>query len=235
MKNRMTRKKVKFALILFLLCLTVTPIIAQDWVGTDRYKADNEKIGTALPNETRIVFMGNSIAEGWSKICPGFFQGKSYINRGISGQTTPQMLARFRADVINLKPSIVIILAGTNDIAENNDPSTPEMILNNIISMAELAKYNGIKVILCSVLPALDYYWRPGLKPVEKIARLNRVIKKYAAETGCGYIDYYSSMADEQKGLKKELTSDGIHPNETGYKIMAPLTEDAIQKALNIK
>ena len=235
MKNRMTRIKVKFSLILFLLCLAVTPIMAQDWVGTDRYKADNEKIGTALPNETRIVFMGNSITEGWSKICPGFFQGKPYINRGISGQTTTQMLARFRADVINLKPSIVIILAGTNDIAENNGPSTPEIILNNIISMAELAKYSGIKVILCSVLPALDYYWRPGLKPVEKIARLNIMIKKYAAETGCGYIDYYSSMADEQKGLKKELTSDGIHPNDTGYKIMAPLTEDAIKKALNIK
>lgn len=231
----MTIINVKFALWLFLYCLLVTPIMAQDWTGTERYKTDNEKIGTALPNETRIVFMGNSITEGWSKISPGFFQGKPYINRGISGQTTAQMLARFRADVINLKPTITIILAGTNDIAENNGPTTPEMILNNIISMTELANYNGIKVILCSVLPALDYYWRPGLKPVEKIATLNSLIKKYAVEKGCGYIDYYSAMADDEMGLINEFTSDGIHPNETGYKIMAPLTELAIQKALNIK
>ena len=231
----MIMKNVKLALWLFLFNLMVTPAMAQYWADTEHYSADNIKIGLALPNETRIVFMGNSITAGWSKICPGFFQGKPYINRGISGQTTPQMLVRFRVDVLNLKPSIVIILAGTNDIAENTGRSTPEMILNNIISMAELAKANGIKVILCSVLPALDYYWRPGLKPAEKIVSLNSLIQKYAAENELIFIDYFSSMADDQKGLKNELTSDGIHPNETGYKIMAPLTEVAIQKALNFK
>jgi lysophospholipase L1-like esterase len=176
--------------------------------------------------------MGNSITEGWGSLDPGFFKGKPYINRGISGQTTPQMLVRFRADVINLKPTVVVILAGTNDIAGNTGPSTLEMIEDNLTSMAELAKANGILVILSSVLPVFDYPWKPGMNPVVKIAKLNEWIKHYANQHGLIYLDYYSSMVDERKGLKSAYTEDGVHPNEAGYKIMAPLTEEAIAKAL---
>ena len=208
---------------------------AQDWAGLNRFKEENMKIGLPKPGENRIVFMGNSITEGWMKFCPGFFEGKPYINRGISGQTTPQMLLRFRADVINLQPAVVIILAGTNDIAGNTGPSTLGMIMDNIISMTELAKANGIKVVLCSVLPALDFPWQPGLKPAEKIASLNEMIKNYCNKNGLIYLDYYSSMADERKGLKKEYSDDGVHPNEVGYRIMAPLAEEAIRKVLTKK
>jgi lysophospholipase L1-like esterase len=178
--------------------------------------------------------MGNSITEGWINTCPEFFAGKSYVNRGISGQTTPQMLVRFRPDVINLKPAVVVILAGTNDIAGNTGPSTLEMIMDNLISMAELAKANQIKVVLSSVLPVFDYPWKPGLQPAEKIIALNVMIKNYAEKNGFVYLDYFSATVDERKGLKKELSGDGVHPNEAGYKIMAPLAEAAIKKALNL-
>ena len=161
--------------------------------------------------------------------------GKPYVNRGISGQTTPQMLVRFRADVIGLKPAVVVILAGTNDIAGNTGPSTIEMIMDNIVSMTELAQANGIKVVLSSVLPVFDYPWKPGLNPAEKIAALNKFIKNYADKNGIVYLDYYSSMVDERKGLKDEYTSDGVHPNEAGYKVMEPLAEEAIEKVLNQK
>lgn len=208
---------------------------AQDWPNTARFKADNEKIGLPQNGEKRIVFMGNSITEGWIRLCPDFFANKPYVNRGISGQTTPQMLVRFRPDVINLKPAVVVILAGTNDIAGNTGPSTLEMIMDNLISMAELAKANQIKVVLCSVVPAFDYPWKPGLEPAEKIAKLNAMIKSYADQNGLVYLDYYSAMVDERKGLKKEYSEDGVHPNVDGYKIMAPLAEAAIKKALGKK
>jgi lysophospholipase L1-like esterase len=204
---------------------------AQDWANTGRFRNENEALGDPAPGEKRVVFMGNSITEGWIRFCPEFFSGKPYINRGISGQTTPQMLVRFRSDVINLKPSVVVILAGTNDIAGNTGPSTLEMIENNIISMAELAKANGIRVVLCSVLPAIDYPWNPGLNPVTKISSLNEIIEMYAKKSGIIYLDYYSHMVNEQKGLKEEYSYDGVHPNEAGYKVMAPLTEQAIAKA----
>jgi len=207
----------------------------QDWANLDRYKNENAKLGNPSPGENRIVFMGNSITEGWSRLNPEFFSGKPYINRGISGQTTPQMLIRFRPDVIDLKPAVVVILAGTNDIAGNTGPSTLEMIEGNIISMAELARANGIIVVLSSVLPAYDYPWKPGLNPAEKIAALNEMIKRYADKKGIVYLDYYSSMVDERKGLKDTYTNDGVHPNEAGYKVMAPLAEEAIAKALNRK
>ena len=142
------------------------------------------------------------------------------------------MLVRFRPDVINLKPALVIILAGTNDIAGNTGPSTLEMILDNLISMAELAKANKIKVVLSSVLPAFDFPWKPGLQPAEKIVSLNKMIKNYADSHGIVYLDYFSSLVDERKGLKKEYSGDGVHPNEIGYKIMAPLAEAAIKEAL---
>jgi lysophospholipase L1-like esterase len=206
---------------------------AQDWANTGHFKSENEKLGTPVAEETRIVFMGNSITESWSKFCPDFFAGRPYINRAINGQTTPQMLVRFRQDVVNLKPAVVVILAGTNDIAGNTGPSTLEMIADNIISMSELAKANHIQVVLSSVLPVFEYPWRPGLNPAEKIVTLNAMLKNYAAKNGIIFLDYHTPMADERKGLKNEYTYDGVHPNEAGYKLMAAIAEEAIKKALD--
>jgi len=205
---------------------------AQDWANLERFRQENAKLPPPAKNEKRVVFMGNSITEGWGNLYPVFFKDKPYINRGISGQTTPQMLIRFRPDVINLKPAVVVILAGANDIAGNTGPSTLEMIADNIYSMAELAKAHGIKVVLSSVLPAYDFPWRPGLEPAPKIAALNKMLKAYALQHGCVYLDYYSAMVDERQGLKAELTYDGVHPNEAGYKVMSPLAEQAIAEAL---
>jgi lysophospholipase L1-like esterase len=206
--------------------------MAQDWAGLNHFKAENANTVAITPNEKRVVFMGNSIFEGWVNLHPEFFAGKFYMNRGISGQTTPQMLVRFRADVIKLTPKVVVILAGTNDIAGNTGPSTLEMIMDNLISMAQLAKANGIKVILCSVLPAFDYPWKPGIQPAEKIVALNKLIKAYAAkDSSMIYLDFFSAMADEKNGMKAEYTTDGVHPNEAGYNVMEPLTEIAISMA----
>ena len=205
---------------------------AQDWANLERFRQENAKLPAPSKNEKRVVFMGNSITEGWGNLYPSFFKDKPYINRGISGQTTPQMLIRFRPDVINLKPAVVVILAGANDIAGNTGPSTLEMIADNIYSMAELAKANGIKVVLSSVLPAYDFPWRPGMEPAPKIAALNKMIRDYATQHGSVYLDYYSAMVDERQGLKAELTYDGVHPNEAGYKVMSPLAEKAIAEAL---
>ena len=214
--------------IILISIIMIEPIIAQDWANLNRFKTENISLGLPLENENRIVFMGNSITEGWTNFYPDFFKGKSYINRGISGQTTPQMLLRFRQDVIKLKPKVVVILAGTNDIAGNTGPSTLKMIMDNIISMTELAKLNGIKVILSSVLPVFDYPWNSGLKPDKKIPELNNMIKDYCLANQIVYLDYFSSMADKKNGLIKEYTYDGVHPNNAGYKIMAPLAEKAI-------
>ena len=222
-------------LILLLTVLFADYSFAQDWPGLNRYKDDNAKVGLPASGENRVVFMGNSITEGWSITSPLFFKGKPYINRGISGQTTPQMLVRFRADVIKLKPAVVVILGGTNDIAGNTGPSTIEMIKDNIISMAQLAKANGIKVILCSVLPVYDYPWKPGLEPAEKIITLNKTIKSYAENNGMIYLDFFSAMVDARKGMKAEYSKDGVHPNEAGYKVMEPLAEKAIATALGQK
>lgn len=203
-----------------------------DWPNFGRYRDANAKLGLPAAKEQRVVFMGNSITDGWIRISPEFFEGKSYIDRGISGQTTPQMLVRFRADVINLKPKVVLILGGTNDIAGNTGPSTLGMIEDNLASMAELGKANGIKVILSSVLPVYDYPWKRGLEPAEKIVELNNWIKEYAASHGCDYLDYYSSVVDERKGMKTAYSQDGVHPNKEGYKVMEVLAEKAIAKAL---
>ncbi len=204
----------------------------QDWPNLNRYQNDNKKIAKPTDNENRVVFMGNSITEGWGTISPSFFTGKPYINRGIGGQTTPQMLLRFRADVIKLKPKLVVILAGTNDIAGNTGPSTLEMIEDNIFSMAELAKSNGIKVVICSVLPVYDYPWKPGLNPADKIISLNKSLQNYAIKNKLVYLDYHTSMKDDRNGLKTEYTGDGVHPNELGYQVMATLAEKAIAEAL---
>lgn len=224
--------KIIIAMFLFSI-LTGKTLLAQDWANIARFKNENAKLPAPAKAEKRVVFMGNSITEGWLKTRPSFFAGKPYVNRGIGGQTTPQMLVRFRADVINLKPALVVILAGTNDIAGNTGPSTLEMIKDNIVSMAELAKANGIKVILSSVLPVYDYPWKPGLNPVENIFALNIMLKDYALKNKLGYVDYFTPMADSRKGLKIELGEDGVHPNETGYLIMEPLVEKVITEALN--
>jgi len=206
--------------------------LRNDWADLGEFNEDNERIGLPAHGEKRVVFMGNSITIGWINTCPEFFNGKPWINRGISGQTTPQMLIRFRPDVIDLKPDAVIILAGINDIAGNTGPSSLEMIQSNLAGMAEMAKANGIKVILSSVLPAYDFPWRPGLEPAEKVVELNDWIRNYAKSNKCIYLDYYSAMVDEKGGLKAEYTYDGVHPNKAGYLVMQPLVEEAIKKAI---
>lgn len=203
-----------------------------DWANLKRFEDDNKKTAMPTANENRIVFMGNSITEGWSRLNPDFWKGKPYINRGISGQTTPQMLLRFKQDVIDLKPKVVVILAGINDIAGNTGPMTLEQTRDNIIAMAQLAKANGIKVILSSVIPAFDFPWRPGMEPAEKVVALNKMIKSYCDKNKITYLDYHSAMKDNRNGLKSELGYDGVHPNLEGYKIMGPLAEQAIQAVL---
>ncbi len=216
----------------FTLFFMITASQAQDWANLEQFRADNTKVGLPTKGENRVVFMGNSITIGWLNSVPGFFKGKPYINRGISGQTTPQMLLRFRQDVIALQPKVVVILAGTNDIAGNTGPSTLEMIADNIKSMAELAKEHGIKAVLASTLPAYDYPWRPGLEPSGKIIALNKMLKSYAEAKGYIYLDYFSAMVDERNGLPKKYAHDEVHPTKLGYSVMAPLAEAAIAKAL---
>ena len=203
-----------------------------DWPNLRRYRNENAKV---KPGEHKVVFMGNSITDGWIKISPDFFSNNSYLDRGIGGQTTPQMLIRFRQDVINLQPKVVLLLAGINDIAGNTGPSSLEMIENNIASMAQLAKANKIKVILCSVLPAAFFPWRRDIDPVQNVIDLNKWIKDYADKNGFIYVDYYSSMVDERKGMNENYTKDGVHPNLAGYKVMEPLAMKAIAKALRKK
>ena len=210
-----------------------------DWAFLNKYRKANQDLAPAAAGETRVVFMGDSITEGWGQhgaaAAPDraeFFPGKAYVNRGISGQTTPQMLVRFRPDVINLQPKGVVLLAGTNDIAENTGKETLEEIEGNIASMSELARANGIRMVLCSILPASDYRWHLGLQPAAKIRTLNAWIKDYAAKNGIVYVDYYASMANSEGGLQAELSPDGVHPNKAGYAIMAPLAEAGIAEAL---
>lgn len=203
-----------------------------DWAFLARYRDSNTALGAPKPGERRVVFYGNSIFELWAPFFATMFSGKPYVGRGISGQTTPQMLVRFRQDVIALHPAVVVILAGTNDIAGNTGPSTLEMIEDNLVSMVELAKANGIRVVLSSVLPAYDYPWKPGLEPALKIVALNAWLKVYAATHHVTYLDFHSTMADERMGLRRELSEDGVHPNAAGYRVMAPLAEKAIAAAL---
>jgi lysophospholipase L1-like esterase len=203
-----------------------------DWANLERYREANRQLPAPAPGEKRVVFLGNSITDAWAKFFPAMFPGKAYIGRGISGQTTPQMLVRFRQDVVALQPSVVVILAGTNDIAGNTGPSTLEMIEDNLASMTEIAKANGIRVVLSSVLPVYDYPWRPGLTPAPKIMALNAWMKDYAARQGVVYLDYETPMADERHGLRADLARDGVHPTEAGYRVMAPLAEAAIAEAL---
>lgn len=219
-------------IILFLAIVMGGKVQAQDWPNLNKYQEQNAQLKPLAPEDKRIVFMGDSITEFWSVINPEYFAGKPYVNRGISGQTTPQMLIRFRADVIAIKPAVVVILAGINDIAGNTGPATLDMISNNIFSMAELAKANQIKVILCSVLPAYDFSWKPNQNPAKKVVALNKMIKNYADANDILYLDYFSSMKDERNGLKTAHSEDGVHPNKLGYETMAPLAEEAITGVL---
>jgi lysophospholipase L1-like esterase len=208
------------------------PRLQNDWANLRRYQSANATLPVPAQTENRVVFYGNSITDAWARHFPAMFPDKPYVGRGISGQTTPQMLVRFKQDVIALKPKVVVILAGTNDIAGNTGPSTLEMIEDNLASMAEIARANGIRVVLSSVLPVYDYPWRPGLEPGPKIVALNAWMKRYAERTGAVYLDYHSAMADARQGMRSELSADGVHPNEAGYRLMAPLADAAIAEAL---
>jgi lysophospholipase L1-like esterase len=226
-------------LIIILLSLPFTQKInSQDWntfANTSRYDKANLELKLHTKANNRVVFMGNSITEGWIQMRPEFFNNRDYINRGIGGQTTPQMLLRFREDVINLNPSVVIILAGTNDIAGNSGYISLESIIDNIKSMAEIANANGIKVIISSILPAIDYPWKPGLDPAPKIIIINKALKAFSEENNFIYLDYYAAMVDDKGGLKvPEYTTanDLVHPNKKGYLVMEKLAEIAIKKAL---
>lgn len=204
-----------------------------DWADLAHYQAADRTLPPIARGEERVVFMGDSITEGWRDADPGFFAAHpGYVDRGISGQTTPQMLLRFRQDVIALRPAVVLILAGTNDIAGNTGPTTVRAIEGNLESMAELATASGIRVVLSSVLPVLDYPWHHGVHPAPKVAALNAWMRGYCARTGCVYLDYFSAMADGRKGLPAALSADGVHPNKAGFAIMEPLAQEAIAQAL---
>jgi acyl-CoA thioesterase I len=204
----------------------------QDWNQLGRYHADNEALKQLPPDPKRVVFLGDSITDIW-KLADSF-PGKPYVNRGIGGQTTPQMLVRMFPDVIDLKPAAMILMAGTNDVARNTGPSTPTMIEENIQAMAELAKLHGIQVILCSVTPISDYARRhmSAGRPPADILKLNEWIKDYAAKNGAVYADYFSVLVDEKDMLKDGISADGLHPNAKGFALMAPVAEAAIEKAL---
>lgn len=211
-----------------------------DWPNLARYDKDNKATPQPAKNEQRVVFMGDSITDSWDNPANGgFFPGKPYVNRGISGQTTPQMLIRFRRDVIELKPRVVVILAGTNDIAGNTGPTTLEAIQDNLKSMAELASANRIRVVFASVMPVSDYEIRDG-KPLvqtvrrspDKILALNKWMQEFARANHHTYLDYFSAMVDDKGFLKDELSNDGLHPNAQGYAVMAPLAEAAIKASL---
>ncbi len=204
-----------------------------DFPWLARFKEADVKLGPPAAGENRVVFMGDSITEGWH--LDESFPGKPYINRGISGQTTPQMLVRFRQDVIALQPKVVVILAGTNDIAGNTGPETLEEIEDNLASMADLAHANGIRVVLCSITPAFDYPWQPGLTPAPKIDAVNTWMKGYATDHGYVYVDFHSAMKDARDGLPAALSRDGVHPLPAGYAVMAPLVEAGIAKAEGLR
>ena len=207
--------------------------LVTDFGWLARYKDADDKMPRPLPDEKRIVFMGDSITEGWHFDGPaGSFPGKPYVNRGVSGQTSPQMLVRFRQDVVDLQPAVVVLLAGTNDVAGNTGPMTLEQTEDNISSMAEIATANHIRVVLCSVLPAFDFPWRQGLEPAPKIVALNTWLKSLAADKGYVYVDYHTAMKDARDGLPANLSKDGVHPNPAGYAVMVPLVEAGIAKAL---
>lgn len=206
-------------------------LMSQDWANLSKYRKSNKEI-IENKNFPKVVFMGNSITEGWVNMHPDFFSDNDFLGRGIGGQTTPQMLIRFTPDVIDLKPEIVVILAGTNDIAGNTGFSSVKMITDNIKAMAKLAEQHNIKIVLSSILPVYDYPWRPGLEPVSKIQEVNEWMEKYARENGHTYLDYFSHLSNSKKGMKMEFAEDGVHPTEAGYNVMEPLVLEKINNIL---
>ena len=206
-------------ILTFIIILFSTMSKAQDFANFGKNQKQNQEVisQNIVPNS---VLMGDSITEGWFATDPGFFTKNNFVGRGIGGQVTSQMLLRFREDVIKLKPKRVIILAGTNDIAENQGPISLDKVFGNIVSMAELAKANNIKVVLCSVLPAYDFPWRKDMKPADKVIALNKMIKDYAQKNNITYVDYHNALKNEKNGLPKEIAEDGIHPNKSGYEKM---------------
>jgi lysophospholipase L1-like esterase len=216
------------------ICLTCGLASAQDdFAGLGRYAEANAELGSPAKGEDRVVFMGDSITQGWVSASPEFFAGRPYIGRGISGQTTPQMLLRFRQDVIALEPAVVVILAGTNDVAGNTGPATNEMIQDNLASMAELAAENDIQVILSSILPADRYPWQPDVEPAFRIFAINRWLEQYAEDNDHIYLDYYSTMVNDTGGMQEPYTTDGVHASKAGYEVMQELVEEAIDEALD--
>ena len=230
------------------ICLLASPLMAQqapspakvedpmrtDWANLARYAPANQQLPAPTAGTPRVVLMGNSITDAWPGADPSFFAGKpyEYVGRGIGGQTSPQMLLRFRQDVLDLHPAAVAILAGINDVAENTGPYQPQATLNNIMSMAELARAHGVRVILCSVTPASEFPWRKGLGPGPKIVALNEQMKAYARQQHFGYLDYHTALADEHQGMKAALAKDGVHPTLAGYRVMEPLLQQAVAGAL---
>ncbi len=211
-------------------CFTAS---AQDWPNLEKYKQANMQIDSTNPSGTTAVFMGNSITEGWAGQDPDFFKKNNYVGRGISGQTTPQMLLRFRPDVIDLGPKVVVILAGTNDIAGNTGPMTVEQIAGNIFSMAELAKAHDIKVVISSVMPVAKYPWKPEVESVKPIKELNAKLKEYADKNNIVYLDYFPILSNAERGMKSNYSKDGVHPTLEGYKAMEPLVKQAIERAMH--
>ncbi len=225
----------------FLLCNLISiSVSAQnkldqgwiDWANFNKYANQNSGVLPKHKGEQRVVFLGNSIFEGWSVARPEFFQDKPYFNRGISGQVTAQMLLRFQGDVVELQPDVLVLKAGINDIAENAGTYDQQKTLNNIKSIVQLAKANKIKVVLCSVLPANKFIWRPALQPADKVIALNTALQDYATKEGVLYLDLYSAVVDEQKGMKAIYANDGVHPTIDGYKVLEPLVENAIKKVM---
>ena len=219
-------------LIVTSLMMHFQDLKAQDWANFKEFNMANQELPPLEEGAERVVFMGNSITIGWLTTHPEFFEGKPYVNRGISGQTTPQMLVRFRSDVVHIDATAVVILAGTNDVAGNTGPTTLEQITDNIKSMTEIARANGVKVILCSVLPAYDYPWRPGLEPNIKIPKLNALIKNYADQNEIFYLDYFSALNNGKNGIDEQYSYDGVHLTLEGYQVLEPLLEEALKKVL---
>ena len=211
-----------FSILSIALFFGYATIQAQDWAQMSYFKTQNDSI-SAASDQIGVVLMGNSITQGWLSMRPDFFEEHGFVNRGIGGQTTPQMLLRFRQDVIDLNPRMVVILAGINDIAENTGPISLTEIAANIESMVQLAQANGVVPVLCSVLPANYFPWRQRIDPTEKVVELNGMLQQMAKTYKLAYVDYYSAMVDAQKGLRSDWGYDPVHPNEAGYAVMEPL------------
>lgn len=220
------------ALITVAFFMSAATVAQDDFAGLGIFAQENAALGSPARGENRVVFMGDSITQGWSDASPEFFAGRPYVERGISGQTTSQMLLRFRSDVVSLEPAVVVILAGTNDVAGNTGPATNEMIEDNLASMAEIAAENDIRVVLASILPADRYPWAPEVEPAFRIFAINRWLEQYAEENDHLYLDYYSAMVNDQGGLEERYTTDGVHVSKDGYEVMQELAEVVIDEAL---